>query len=275
MTKNGKKNENEKTETKDLTVPTLNNFAIMNFKEDIGEIIEMNLGGEELSPMDFDRIKVPSGGSKTWTVPSIEGEEEVKELNVVILHNELVRTYWRLAFGEGGGGQPPDCYSTDCIVGIGDPGGNCETCPYSKYKTGVNGRSQACKQARVLFLLKEDGILPIVLNVPPGSLSDAKKYLFRLIGRKQQSNSVMTNLTLDKAKNPDGVDYSKIVFKMNGTITGEELAKVTAYTQAIKPYISNAVKDLAASGGNEKTVKTDDPFDDALASSEAEEAIDV
>ncbi len=64
-----------KTETTDLAVPVLNEYALMKIEpEQFREIIEANVGPAGFSINDLERITLPSGGGKLWEVPNLSGE---------------------------------------------------------------------------------------------------------------------------------------------------------------------------------------------------------
>ena len=197
------------------------------------EALLENLGGAGLSPFDLDKVKIPSGGGLTWTVSTLEGEEETKELLGIVVHVQNARAYWKDAFG--GGSTPPDCVSDDAVTGHGNPGGACANCPYAQFGSDSRQRGQACKLIQRMFLLRPGDNLPLVVNLPPGSLKNAKKYLLRLVSAGQKASGVVTRITLEKDKNADGIVYSKALFQMAGKLAPEQAAAARAYGQALAP----------------------------------------
>ncbi len=222
-------------------VAKIEEYAIMVPDTNIGDIIRENLGGEQISAFDLDRIIVPAGGVTTWTVPTLEGEEEMKALSGIIVHTKNPRVYWQEDFG--GGGTPPDCVSEDGIEGLGDPGGKCAQCALSQFGTGKSGRSQACHQRRLLFLVQPDSLLPLVIDVPPSSLKPSKKYLLRLASQRKPAYSVVTTLTLVKAQNQDGIAYGQIAFAAAEEVPNLDV--VRAYAQQLKPHLDRAAREMA------------------------------
>lgn len=203
----------------------------------LAEALQENLGGGSISPFDLDRIGIPSGGGLAWTVPALDGTEDTaKELLGIVIHVQNARAYWRNAFGEGSGAVPPDCVSDDAVTGVGDPGGACSQCPYAAFGSDVRQRGQACKLIQRLFLLRPGASLPVVVNLPPGSLKNARKYLLRLVSNSKRASSVVTRLTLEKDKNADGIVYSKAVFAMVGELPPSEAEAAGAYGKALAPY---------------------------------------
>jgi hypothetical protein len=195
----------------------------------IQEIVATNLGGQGLTAFDLDRIKVPSGGGLYWSVPTLDGEEEAKEIIGVVIHHRPVRGYWKERFA--GAKNPPDCHSDDGISGFGQPGGTCRKCPLAQYGTAVNekgqpAKGQACKQMKFLFVIREGDILPILVVLPPTSLKPVEKYLMRLTSQAVPFYGVVTRLTLERTKSSIGIDFSRVVPAMVGKLDQEQLAKM-------------------------------------------------
>ena len=212
------------------------NYMVAKFGiEDIGEIIQDNLGGEQFDVQSLNKIKVPSGGSKTWTIQTSKGEEDTKSIKGVCVYNKVVRVYYSKAYGEGNTNAPPDCFSKDGLMGIGDPGGPCVTCPFSKFGSSPDGKKTACPSRRLMFFLLADSMLPSVLSVPPSGLKDAKKYLLNLSSEGKRIYSVVTELTLKKLTSNGGIDYSAVEFKEVGPAPDPE--KFAAYAKTFKNII--------------------------------------
>lgn len=210
-------------------------FAVLESgTSDIAQILNENLGGEELKPSDLERIKVPSGGGTFWTI----NDEPAKSFDGVIVGNVMGRSYWKSKFT--GDNVPPDCISTDLINGNGDPGGSCKECPFGQFGSGENGVGQACKTKRTLFIIQPDGesILPVILSVPTGSLGNARKYLLKLAQSKKRATSVVTRFSLKTSKNATGIDYSEIVFEKLGDI--KEPEAMEAYAKSLEGFIRKA-----------------------------------
>ena len=205
------------------------------------EALQENLGGASLSPFDLDKVKIPAGGATSWEVPGLEGDTSEKELLGIVVHVQNARAYWKDAFG--GGGNPPDCVSDDAVTGMGDPGGDCKICPYAEFGSDSRQRGQACKLIQRIFLLRPGGTLPMVVNLPPGSLKGARKYLLRLVSAGQKASGVVTRITLEKDKNADGIAYSKASFAMAGKLDETQAIAARAYGQAIAPYFRRAGAD--------------------------------
>lgn len=245
----------------DLVVRQPIGYAITEIEtNELVEIIQDNLAGESIGPNDLDRLTVPTGGSKFWTVKTQAGEENPTEIEGVIIAQKTTRVYWEDAFS--GAGSPPDCSSDDGEFGIGNPGGACAVCPMAEFgsKGTGGGRAQACKQNKLLFIVFPDEILPRVISVPPTSLKEARQYTLRSLSARQPLYGVTTKLSLEKTKNADGIEYSKIQFATGSVLNDEDRARMKAYADQMSPILKKVRSD---DGRSAQVIDLDDtPGDD-------------
>jgi hypothetical protein len=213
-------------------------FAIFNTEiAEIRETLFINLRGAGLTPGDFERIKVPAGGATAWTVQGLNGEEIVKEISGIIIAWHDTRAFWSVPKGESEGrNMPPDCFSLDACTGTGTPGGDCRTCEKAKFGSAPKGDGQACKLVRQMFLLREEGLLPEIVNLPRTSVRAARRYFLRLASRVVPCNSLITNFGLEKAMNSQGT-FSRAVLTAGDRLTREQLQRVKEYTAIIEPFL--------------------------------------
>jgi hypothetical protein len=220
--------------TTDLAKKT-ETFKILANAQEAIDALKNNLNGENLSPMDLDRVGIPPGGGSTWCVPTLEGEVNAPEIVGVIIGVQNCRAYW--AGDYSGGGDPPDCVSEDASFGVGDPGGNCHVCPLASYGSDSRGKGQACKQIKRLFVLRPASMLPLVVNLPPTSLKAASRYLLRLVDNGLKYQAVVTRITLEKTKNSEGISYSLAVFSLVGKLDPDQARAMADYAQVIAPML--------------------------------------
>lgn len=243
-------------------------YAILDLEPtSIVEMLAENTGESNISEFDLDRVKVPAGGSTTWAVPSLEGEQEVKTIEGVIVFQRTVRSFWAQRMEESGGGSPPDCSSQDGLYGVGTPklgdiehpdlsknpeirysvhgeeirsgrGFECKYCPLAAFGSGANSRSQACKQSRLIFLIRAHSVLPLLIAAPPSSLRAVKQYMLRLSGAGVPFYGAVTGFTLAKAKNADNIQYSEIVPSMVQRLGPEDTVKMRAVSRALAPVLA-------------------------------------
>ena len=227
-------------ESKVPAVKDESDYAVMKMEK--GEIVSMlrdNVGAEKLTANDLSRVTVPSQGVTTWTIPTVEGEKQQKHIEGIIVLTQSVRAYWKESFDDSGGGSPPDCVARDGLTGVGDPGGDCLKCELSQWQSDKKKRGKACSEARLIYLLTQDQILPMVIKVPATSLANARKYLFGLTSVRKAVHSVYTRLSLEADKNVDGIKFSKITFEMAGEVENPEVTK--AYADDLKPFLDASI----------------------------------
>lgn len=222
---------------KELSVKT--EYAIAKSDSNIKEIIADNLGDDRISSFDLDRVKMPTGGNLSWTIPGLEGDTLQKEIVGVIIFWQEKRTYWEKEMGEGDGGQP-DCKSEDTKIGVGNPGGECQECPFSKFGTARKGQGQACKLTRHLFIIRENDILPIVVSLSPASIAPIRKYFLRLSSNGIPHWAVETKLCLEKKTNENKIDYAVVVPSMANRLDEAMIGKVKSFVSEIKPSLQRA-----------------------------------
>lgn len=219
--------------------------AIMKYSaQELQDIIKANLGDDGISPFELDMVKVPSGTSSTFEVPSLDGMKSVKELDAVIVAWKTVRAFYEKSYDEAPG-EPPTCASDDGKIGEGDPQLTgqtaihaCENCPNNEWDSGAKGRGKACAEKRLLFILPDDHMLPLGLVVPPTSLKVVRTYFRRLSSFGKPFYAVRTRFTLEKDKNDDGLSFNRVVPEILETLSEEEYARYAAFNQSFTPIIN-------------------------------------
>ena len=244
-------------ESKELikTDTAISPFVIFNTPiSDIKDAVVANLGDSGMTASDFERIKIPAGGSTAWTLQGLDGEEMVKELTGIIVAWRDTRAYWSVPMEQSEGNMPPDCYSLDARTGIGKPGGDCLKCPFAQFGSNPRGEGQACKLVRQLFFLREDNLLPEIVNLPPSSIKPARQYFMRLASKAVPCYSLITKIGLEKTKNAQGIVYSRATFTSGGRLTPEQAARVKEYAAMLQPFLESApsaptVRDVQSNEG--------------------------
>ena len=181
----------------------------------------------------FERIKMPSGDTTLFQIPSENPEEPEfeREFSAVILYHHPIRAYFKEKFT--GASNPPDCGSLDGVTGYGNPSGDCKNCIYNEFGTGEND-AKACKERQRLYLLREGEMFPLMLSLPTGSLKELSRYLMRLLSKGIRSSEVVTRFSLVKATNKGGIAYAKAAFKIERKLTAEEIPLIANLSEQIK-----------------------------------------
>lgn len=212
----------------------IENFGFPVLGEDLGQAMAEEMEGLSI---DFDRVKIPSGGGLAFEVPGDDPDnpDMVKELVGVIVDHHPVNAYWAVKYS--GENNPPDCSSMDGKEGV-DKDGNrrpCNSCPYNEWGSDEDGRGKACKNMRRIYILPEGQMFPLLLTLPPTSLKNFSNYLAkRVIAKGLRSHNVLTKVSLKKAVSSGGITYSQASFALAGVLNEEDAKKIEEYSRGIK-----------------------------------------
>lgn len=211
---------------------------------DVGEYAALQVEQQELAYMideflegglkegDLEQIKIPTGGGLQWEIP---GGEMVSSFDGVIVGIQTTRTYWPGDFT--GAGVPPSCVSRDGKTGIGNPGGECEVCEKNMWGSGKNGQGTACAPRKRLYILRPEGFLPVVLNLPVTSMTNLRKYQIRLLSQRKPANIVVTRFGLERNKNKAGIAYSQVTCSAVGPLPESLAPLAKAYSKMIQTAV--------------------------------------
>ena len=219
-------------------------------KEELaGDIDGLQLG--------FQRVKIPSGGQLQFELPGEDPDnpDYTKYLEGVIVYSHNANAYWPT--GEDyDDNTPPSCQSTDGKVGYGCPGGLCADCPNNRYgsDTKGTGKGKACKNQRIIYLLRSGEAMPIQLSLSPTSIRPYTDFVnASFVSRRRGVCGSVVQIGLKKKSNGKD-DYSVATFKRLYDFTGEELAQIRAYANSFKEQIelilTQRAEDIEAEAGN-------------------------
>lgn len=216
-------------------------------------MVEGDFSNDELADdmdgiqMSFPRIKIPSGGTIQFEIPTDDPEnpDYTKVLTGVILYHHPNYVYWAEG-SEYDENATPLCTSVDGKVGIGEPGGLCGTCVLNEYGTASEGRGKACKNMRMLYLLCNGEYMPYQLALPPTSLKPFKDFINQaFMLRRRASYGSIIQISLKKVSNGTN-DYSVAVFRRVLDFEGDKLAQVRAYADSFKKQMKLSLQQRAA-----------------------------
>ena len=193
------------------------------------ELALEDIKGEQFAQHDLPLIHCGMGGDTHWHskrgAETMEGPQEG-----VIIHVQTKRTYWPGKFE--GGNEPPQCISDDGLVGVGDPGGECAFCPMNEYGTGEDGQDRkGCAERRMIYFLQDGCVIPLVVQVSPGSLQACKQYMLNMLnfgGVKRWT----TILSVEKTRGKHG-DYSQIAFARGDRLEEGIEQQIRAYSDML------------------------------------------
>ena len=201
------------------------------------DIIRANLKSQHLTLDLFDVVKSPSGGSTVFSVPNLSGEEAAKDLTGIILDFTTPRAYWDTP--DPIEGTPPVCLSQNSIISF--DGKACAHCPYNDFgsKDGESN-AKACKESVLLFLLRPENIIPLLVRIPVTSKGRFLKYSTRLLSTLTPISSVVTKITLEKATSKAGKPYALFNFEAVSTLSQEEAAQARIFGQQFMEIVNAA-----------------------------------
>ena len=223
------------TKAKPQTKPPVSNplpLALPSVLEVQG-MLRDNLGGSGLNPASLERVTLPAGGGLSFTLPTLEGEEDVRSFEGVILLHTTQRNFWTKPYS--GEDTTPDCSSADGVVGIGNPGGACQGCAFSQWGSHSSGTSaKACKETRTLYLLRPGELLPISVSVPPSSLGTFATYVQRLSRAALRYSAVRTRFALERTKSGGGIEYARLNLGVLEVLEEREASWMLEYGEVLK-----------------------------------------
>lgn len=232
-------------ETETFPAPVDSGYLALN--NNALDIIRANLKSQPLTLDLFDTVKSPSGGSTVFSVPGLSGDEPEKELIGIILDYTTPRAYWDTP--DPAEGTPPVCMSQNSI--ISHDGKSCALCPYNDFgsKDG-DSNAKACKESVLLFLLRPDSIIPLLVRVPATSKPRFLKYSTRLLSILTPVSSVVTKISLEKATSKQGKPYALFNFQTVSKLSPEEAAQAKAFGQQFMEIVNAAqlAPELAEAG---------------------------
>ena len=188
--------------------------------------------------LKFQRIKIPAGGALQFEMPGGDPEnpDYAKTIEGVIVHNHASNAYWAEG-SEDDEEATPLCTSVDGKLGFGDPGGACAACAANKFNSAPKGKGKACKNTRVLYLLRDGEFMPIIIILPPTSISPFNDfYNSHFILRRRTAFGSVISIGLKRVEN--GNTYSVATFKKLFDFTGEQLAQISNYAKGFKAQIN-------------------------------------
>lgn len=201
-------------------------------------IIEANLEGEPMREQDLVRVKTPAGGGTKWSVPTNGNEEAVDEIVGLCVCIANRGVLWPQ---DDPTDQRPVIVTNDLLVGyrVSDDLGTIDPKALEKYRIGDRrydwvglsnstefgfksargGEGKKCKESRVVAVLREGEMWPVLVTVGPGSLGGFISWKKRLPSFHYEC---VIGLKLEKAKSKGGQPYSLIVPRVIGQISEEQ-----------------------------------------------------
>ena len=192
---------------------------------------------------DFAFAKTPSQGMTAWQIKTSDEDEDpeiAKTIEGVILYSHKNFAWWSDRLDDGDGNSQPDCRSNDGVTGIDTEGVRhaCADCPHNKFGSD-GGRGKACKNSRVLYVLRQGDILPIKVTLAPTGNRPYDKYVESLIIPKKRGQKPMrpahvsTKISLECETSAGGQKYSLPVFECVGMLDEDARLNIADYAAGL------------------------------------------
>ena len=199
--------------------------------------------------LSFTRIKIPGGGHLQFEIPS--GNPDVPDyapyLEGVILYSHNSNAYWPEG-SEYDDDQPPLCQSFDGKIGYGEPGGTCADCVLNQFGSDGNNKGKACKNMRMLYLLRSGEYMPIQIALPPTSLMPYTRFVNEaFLSRRRKVCTGVVRIGLKKAVSGSH-EYCVATFTKIADFAGEDLAHIRAYADGFVAQIKDINAQRAQAG---------------------------
>ena len=187
------------------------NFDLVPFNAETAQTIAEELDG--LDGFRFDEVKIPSGGSLAFELPSDDPDnpETATSITGIIAYHHSANARWEGNYTGDADSNAPVCISYDGVLGFNNGTcTECKECPFNQFGSDESGVGKACKNMKRVYILRSGELLPLVLVLPPTSIRPFREYLGRLVKRGKKPSGVITKITLKKEKSQSGIIYSRV-----------------------------------------------------------------
>ncbi|HEX6956280.1 MAG TPA: hypothetical protein VF156_15505 [Agromyces sp.] len=221
--------------------------------------------------LDFDRVKIPSGGGRAFEIPTGDGDEVdvVQALDGVILYDHPTAVLWLDSLddrADGDGGRP-DAWSPDGVTqvvpeetiakcrerGLPIPSTVLKDCPYNQWGSDPKGgRGKWTKNQHRLYVLRPGTMMPVLLTLPPTSIDPFGKWKGKriLLGGFGHPANVLARITLKVDESAGGISYSKCQFAVAARLSPEDAAKAHALAEQLQPLFHKHAADVTTLEGS-------------------------
>lgn len=218
-------------------------------------IIEANLEGEPMREQDLIRVRTPLGGATKWTIDNGGNQETCDEIVGLCVAIAKRGVLWPSANPTE---QRPIIVTNDLLVGYrvsDDLGSEIDPKVLEQFRIGdrrydwaalasptgpfgfsATGGGKRVKESRILAILREGDVWPMLVTIGPGSLATWGPFQKRMPSFHYET---VLGLKLEKAKGANGQPYSMIVPRVVGVISEQqgEIAR-RIYTEPLKRMFS-------------------------------------
>lgn len=134
------------------------------------------------------------------------------------------------------------------VRGYGEPGGTCADCVLNQFGSDGNNKGKACKNMRMLYLLRSGEYMPIQIALPPTSLTPYTRFVNEaFLSRRRKVCTGVVRIGLKKAVSGSH-EYCVATFTKIADFAGEDLAHIRAYADGFVAQIKDINAQRAQAG---------------------------
>jgi hypothetical protein len=252
-------------------------FLALNLTEEMRAAQEAALAtGESFGPGDLVHVPTPAGGATNWTIPNPAGDETTPEIAGALVCYQPCGLLWPAADPTPGAipvlrtfaptdpngvaeqvGPIPDEMLDGLMkhkISDGPPATfRWANLPQNQWGSGKGGTGKLCKEQRMLFILREGDVYPLLVRAQPGSLKNVSRFFKQLTPTaKVPYFRCVISLRLERTLNKAGQPFSRIVPKLVGVLpsdVGEVLR--SQYTATLQKIVRDVEFEAEGDGGDE------------------------
>lgn len=215
----------------------------------VSSIIEF-IKDNSLDISDLTEIQVPSGKGMMFEIKELSGPKSSETVDLVIMKVHGRQKAWWAKDATVTMKEPPNCASNDAITGVGNndmaqrPAFNgphdCLTCPHGQWGSDrKGGKSKDCKDFALALGVRVGARMPVILKIPATSIEALKEYNKQLVDDPTICDpyKIVTRVSIAKDKSAGGIEYSKLVFKMAGKLSDDEVRASLMLRDGLAAYI--------------------------------------
>lgn len=238
-------------------------LAVSGVDEELQEAMD-SIAGESFGPSNLLRVKMPSSGMTKWQVPDgVGGIELLDSIRGLLVYHQkhgvlwgsedpkpglmpVLRTY-DLKVAEQVGPIPDNMIDALEKCRIDERHFDWEKCPFNQWGTGKGGIGKRCREQRILFILRESDLYPIVVTIQPSSLTTWRNFFLHLpTAARCPYYRCVIELSLKSSTSTGGQQYAEVVPRLVGKVSQDvgELVK-KRFTDILERGLAQQIVDVA------------------------------
>ena len=114
---------------------------------------------------------------------------------------------------------------------------DCSTCPLNQWGSSGNGRGKACKEMRRLLVLPDDSDAPVIVNLPPTSLTVWDKYAAARSNRADRAFYLVRTQLGTRSEKRGSFDWGVLTVANQGRIDFDLAQAIVQFQKAYRQHV--------------------------------------